>query len=112
MEMLTGNLWFTPKRRPDGTFAFVAPIGEGHVPMVALEDLAFYAEWIIANPQKSVGINLAVATEDVKWDSLAKTFTQVTGFPAVAKKVPPEEYFVSHLYGQVKDRPTSILKQK
>jgi hypothetical protein len=93
MEMLTRGM-FTPQQLPDGTFAFAAPVGKGHVSMIALDDLAFYVDWIFSNPHKSVGIDLAVATEDVTWDNLVKTFTEVTGIKAINVNLTDEQYFV------------------
>ena len=94
MEMLCKGGLFAPRQLPNDVFAFAAPIDKGHVAMIALDDLAFYVDWIFSNPEKSVGIDLAVATEDVKWDDLVKTFTEVTGFKAVNVNLTPEQYFV------------------
>jgi uncharacterized protein YbjT (DUF2867 family) len=98
MDMLVGSGLFAPKRLGDGTFVFAAPIGKGHVSMIALEDLAFYVDYIFSNPDKTVGRDIAVATEDVTWEHLAKTFTEVTGQKAIAMDLTNEQYFVtSHL---------------
>jgi len=94
MEMLSGGGLFAPRARDDGTFAFASPVGEGYVSMIALDDLAFYVDWIFENPTKSVGIDLKVSTEDVYWDDLVKTFTAVTGAKAVNLKLSQEQYFV------------------
>jgi hypothetical protein len=94
MEMLCRNGLFAPRQLPDGVFAFASPVDKGYTSMIALDDLAFYVDWIFSNPDKSAGIDLAVATEDVYWDDLAKTFTEVTGLKAVNANVTPEQYFV------------------
>lgn len=94
MEMLCRGGLFAPQQLPNDVFAFAAPIDDGYVSMIALEDLAFYVDWIFSNHDKSAGIDLAVATEDVYWDNLVKTFTEVTGFKAVHPRVTPEQYFV------------------
>jgi hypothetical protein len=62
--------------------------------MIALDDLSFYVDWIFSNPDKSAGIDLAVATEDVTWDNLVKTFIEVTGHKAVNANISADEYFV------------------
>jgi hypothetical protein len=95
MEMLCEGGLFAPRQLPNGVFAFGAPIDKGYVCMIALDDLAFYVDWIFANPNKSAGIDLAVSTEDVYWDNLVKTFTEVTGLKAVNPKITAEQYFVS-----------------
>jgi len=85
---------FRPFKLEDGTFVFAKPVGKGFVPMIALDDLAFYVNWIFAHPEKSAGIDLAVATEDVTWANLVKTFTEVTGLKAVNPDIGEDEYFV------------------
>jgi hypothetical protein len=95
--MLCRGGLFAPQQLPNDVFAFAAPIDDGHVSMIALDDLAFYVDWIFSNPDKSAGIDLAVGTEDVYWDNLVKTFTEVTGFKAVHPRVTPEQYFVTIL---------------
>lgn len=92
--MLVKNGLFAPQQLPNGVFAFAAPVDKGHVSMIALDDLSFYVDWIFSNPDKSAGIDLAVATEDVTWDNLVKIFTEVTGHKAVSANVSAEEYFV------------------
>jgi hypothetical protein len=94
MEMLVKNGLFSPRELPNGVFAFAAPVGQGHVCMIALDDLAFYVDWIFSNPDKGTGMDLAVATEDVTWDNLVKTFMEVTGHKAVNANISAEEYFV------------------
>lgn len=92
--MLVKGSLFCPRELPNGTFAFAVPVDKGHVCMIALDDLSFYVDWIFSNPDKSAGIDLAVATEDVTWDNLVKTFTEVTGRKAVNVNISAEEYFV------------------
>jgi len=94
MEMLVKNGLFAPRELPNGVFAFAAPVDKGHVCMIALDDLSFYVDWIFSNPEKSAGMDLAVATEDVTWDNLVKTFMEVTGRKAVNANISAEEYFV------------------
>jgi uncharacterized protein YbjT (DUF2867 family) len=95
MEMLCDGGMFTPTQLDDGTFVFAAPIGKGQVSMIALDDLAFYVDYIFSNPDKTVGKDIAVATEDVTWEALAKTFTEVTGQKAIAMDLTNEQYFVT-----------------
>jgi hypothetical protein len=94
MEMLSRGGLFAPRELPNGVFAFAAPIDKGYVSMIALDDFAYYVDWIFSNPSKSAGIDLAVATEDVHWDDLVNTFTEVTGLKAINANVTPEQYFV------------------
>ena len=75
-EMLS-NL-FLPRQAEDGTFLFVAPLGNGHIPLVALDDLGWYARWMFDHPKESSGKQIDVAIDDVAWADLARTFTEVT----------------------------------
>ena len=69
--------------RVDGTYVFSTPIGQGHVPMVALTDLGFFARYTFDHRAETSGRDLEVASDWVGWDYLAATFTKVTGKPAV-----------------------------
>lgn len=66
-------------QRKDGTFVFASPIGKGHVPMIALEDLGFFARYTFDHRAETSGKDLEIATDWVDWDYLVKTFTKVTG---------------------------------
>ena len=116
MEMLVQGA-FRPLKLEGGTFVFAKPIGKGYVPMIALEDLAFYVDWILTHPERSAGIDLAVATEDVTWDSLVKTFIEVTGLKAVNPDIGEDEYFVLYRVSRLANgsliiilRPKLLLK--
>ena len=68
-----------PVQREDGTFVFSAPIGDGHMPMIALADLGFFARYTFDHRAETSARNLEIATEMVGWDHLVATFTKVTG---------------------------------
>ncbi|KAI0832033.1 NAD-P-binding protein [Trametes gibbosa] len=93
MEML-GIAMFGPiGQRKDGTYVFASPIGNGHIPMVALEDLGFFARYTFDHREETSGKDLEVATDWVGWDYLVETFTKVTGKPAVVLHQTVEEWF-------------------
>lgn len=89
--MLSEN--WRPKKDESGTYVFAVPLGNGASPMIHLEDLGLFARWIFDNPVESRGINLEVATTHVGLDDLVQSFQEVTGKPAKAVRVTPEEYF-------------------
>ena len=68
-----------PVQREDGTFVFSAPIGDGHMPMIALADLGFFARYTFDHRAETSARNLEIASEMVGWDHLVATFTKVTG---------------------------------
>jgi uncharacterized protein YbjT (DUF2867 family) len=78
---------------------FKAPVGEGMPPMIYLEDLGRYARWLVEHPEKSDGLNLKIATANVGWKDVAKSFTEVTGKKAVFRDISLEEYFASGVFG-------------
>ena len=50
-------------QRADGTFVFASPIGDGHVCMIALEDLGFFARYAFDHRAAVSGKDLEVASE-------------------------------------------------
>ncbi len=78
---------------------FKAPVGKGMPPMIYLEDLGKYTRWLIEHPEKSSGLNLKIATANVGWDEVAKSFTEATGKKAVFKDISLEEYFAGGVFG-------------
>ena len=94
MYMETLAEFLAPRPSPDDpdTLVFSAPIGRGQPPMIHLADLGRYARWIFDHPDRSNGMNLQIATENVGFEHLAKTFTDVTGKKAVFKDVTLDEF--------------------
>jgi hypothetical protein len=95
IETLSEMLAPRPDPADPGTMVFSAPLGTGKPPLICLPDLGRYARWLFDTPSRSSGMVLQISTEDVGWDYLAKTFTQVTGRKAVYKDVTLDEYFAS-----------------
>jgi hypothetical protein len=78
---------------------FKAPVGSGTPPMIYLNDLGKYARWLVENSERSNGLNLRVATANVGWEEVARSFTEVTGNKAVFRDISLEEYFASGVFG-------------
>ena len=78
--------------RPDGTFVFATPVGKGHVPMIALTDLGYFARYSFDNRVLVSGKDLEVASDVVGWDRLVETFTRVTGQKAIVLDQSVEEW--------------------
>ncbi|KAH8930252.1 NAD-P-binding protein [Atractiella rhizophila] len=82
IDMLTEGL--LPTRREDGTYEFAYPLGKtGTLPFIYVEDLGFYAKWILDNPKESSYKHIRTATCHATGEDIAKAFTKVTGKPAV-----------------------------
>jgi hypothetical protein len=82
-----------PVQREDGTFVFSSPIGDGHMPLIALEDLGFFARYTFDHRSETSAKNLEIASEMVGWDHLVATFKKVTGKKAEYNRESIEEWF-------------------
>lgn len=95
MTQISQVIFAPVARRTDGTFVFASPVGDGHVPMISLRDIGFFARYAFDNRTLVSGRDLAVASEMAHWDGpggVVDTFTKVTGLPAVYVRQTPEEW--------------------
>ncbi|KAJ7250156.1 NAD-P-binding protein [Mycena haematopus] len=90
--MAKGGIFNPLNVREDGTVVFAAPFGDAHVPLIALEDLGWWARYTFDHRAETSGRELNIASECVHWDDLVKTFTEVTGKPAVYKRLSVDEF--------------------
>lgn len=93
MEGLSEFMRPYPNLDDPGTMIFKAPLGNGQLPLICLEDYGQYARWMFENPGLSNGLELHIATEDIAWKDLAAVFTAVTGIRAIYRDVTLDEYF-------------------
>jgi len=98
LETLTELLAPNPSPEDPDVMVFSAPVGKGQPPLIHLPDLGRYARWIFDHPERSNGLNLTIATENVGWEYLAKTFQEVTGKKAVFKDITLDELFASKAF--------------
>lgn len=98
METLTELLAPFPSPDDPDLMVFAAPLGNGQPPLIYLPDLGRYARWLFDNLARSNGMNLRVATENVRWEYLARTFTEVTGKKATYKDITLDELFSSGVF--------------
>ncbi|CDO76850.1 hypothetical protein BN946_scf185033.g47 [Trametes cinnabarina] len=93
MDMLNNPTFGPLNKRSDGTYVFAAPIGNGHVPMIALSDVGFFARYIFDHREATSAQELEVASDWVDWPYLVSTFTKITGKPAVYRPLSMNEWF-------------------
>ncbi|KAJ7773813.1 NAD-P-binding protein [Mycena metata] len=93
MELLMGGLFDPLNVREDGTVVFAAPVAGGQIPMIALKDLGWWARYTFDHRSETSGKELNITSERVGWDYLVKTFTKVTGKPAVFKPQSLDEWW-------------------
>ena len=90
-QMMFGPL----KRREDGTAVFATPVGKGHVPMIALADLGFFARYAFDHREDTSGVEMKIASDVVGWDDLARTFEKVAGQRAEVVYQTMDEWFAN-----------------
>ncbi|KAF8585889.1 NAD(P)-binding protein [Ramaria rubella] len=93
MDMLLFHMFGPLNKRSDGTLVFASPVGDGHVPMVSLKDLGFFARYIFDHPHETSAQDLEIVSECVGWDHLVSTFVKVTGQKAVFVRQTLPEWF-------------------
>ncbi|TFY80844.1 hypothetical protein EWM64_g3162 [Hericium alpestre] len=104
MDMLSFIMFAPLGQRKDGAYVFAAPIGNGHVPMIALSDLGFWARWTFDHRAETSAKDLEIASDMVDWPYLVSAFTKATGHKAVFKSETLDEWF-AHMRNT--DRPVA-----
>ncbi|KAJ7250153.1 NAD-P-binding protein [Mycena haematopus] len=93
MEMLNGSIFSPLNVRKDGTVVFATPFGDGHIPLTALKDIGWWARYTFDHRAETSGRVLPIASEPMHWGDVVRTFTKVTGKPAVYKRLTLDEFF-------------------
>ncbi|KAJ7035006.1 NAD-P-binding protein [Mycena alexandri] len=93
MDMLKIPFFGPLNKRADGTFVFATPVGDGHLPLIALEDIGFWARWTFDHRSESSGKDLEIASQMVQMQEVVETFTKVTGKPAIYKRLTIDEWW-------------------
>jgi hypothetical protein len=79
--------------RDDGTYVFATPVGNGHVPMITLRDLGWWARYTFDHRAETSTKDLEVASDWVGWEYLRSTFEEVTGKKAAVVYQTVPEWF-------------------
>ncbi|KAH8892649.1 NAD(P)-binding protein [Thozetella sp. PMI_491] len=91
IEMLSDVFGPQPSSEDPDLFIFASPMRKAKQPMIHIDDIGRYARWIFENPERSNGMELQVATENIAWADIATTFTKVTGKKAVYQELTLEQ---------------------
>ena len=63
----------------DGTYVFSLPLGPtGAMPLVSLDDLGWYVNWMLEHRDQAAGINLGIAIGHITGQQIASAFEAVT----------------------------------
>ena len=80
----------------DGTVVFPLPCSQkAKLPLVDIDDLGVVVRVALENPEKFVGRVIYVCGEEISFEEVSKTFTKVTGIPAISKTLTKEEFRTS-----------------
>ncbi|KIY46670.1 NAD(P)-binding protein [Fistulina hepatica ATCC 64428] len=93
MDMLQFPVFGPVHFRDDGTAVFASAIGDGHVPMITLTDLGYFARYAFDHRESLSAEDIKVTSDVVGWDYLVETYTKVTGQPAVHVRQTMDEWF-------------------
>ncbi|KAJ3118830.1 hypothetical protein HDU96_007572 [Phlyctochytrium bullatum] len=95
-----------------GKFVFNQPLTPGgKIPMIALDDMGFYAQWMFKHPDRVANFNLKVATAHIDFHDIATAFDKLNASKGLVATVEPVsiEAFLASM-GVPKDAPlTSIF---
>ena len=86
----------TKSEEDPNQLVFTLPMADKPFLMVAIDDIAWFVQYILDNPEKSIGKNFYIAGENVRLADLVQTFTAVTGIPAKYNPIRLEQY-VDHV---------------
>ncbi|MFJ4653947.1 SDR family NAD(P)-dependent oxidoreductase [Nocardia sp. NPDC088792] len=77
---------------PDGRsgLLFSLPLGAGRYPLIGLDDIAWFADYILRNWQSWGARDLAITADSLTGDEIAATVERVTGTPCHYCAMPPD----------------------
>jgi nucleoside-diphosphate-sugar epimerase len=76
-------------------YIFAAPLKDGTMPLIHLEDLARYVLWALENPSESNGLTFGAATAHTTWPEVVSSFTKLTGKQAIYDDIPISQWITS-----------------
>ncbi|KZT56961.1 NAD(P)-binding protein [Calocera cornea HHB12733] len=97
---------FNPQKNEDGSFTFYSSIGDGIIPLVALEDVGPFVSWIFANKERSSNLNLIAMTDIPSYPTVIAAFEKVTGKKAHWKDLPFDQF--AALRGMTDEAPAAF----
>ncbi|KAK5049369.1 hypothetical protein LTR84_004298 [Exophiala bonariae] len=92
MDMLLDGMFHPSEVHEDGTIVWENPSEDGKIPLMALDDVGVFVKWIFDHPERSAGINLEMATDQVSFSDITSAFTRVTGRTAIHRVISFEVY--------------------
>ncbi|KIK59329.1 hypothetical protein GYMLUDRAFT_44690 [Collybiopsis luxurians FD-317 M1] len=93
IENLAGPMLGPHSQRENGAIVFDIPTKDGLIPMISLDDIAWWTRYTFDHLPETSGQELKIATEILSIDQVVEIFARVTGIPAVRKHISMEEYW-------------------
>ncbi|KIK58738.1 hypothetical protein GYMLUDRAFT_1005610 [Collybiopsis luxurians FD-317 M1] len=93
IENLAGRMLGPQPQRENGALVFDTPTKDGLIPMISLDDIAWWTRYTFDHLPETSGQELKIATEMMSINQVVEIFTRVTGIPAVRKHISVEEYW-------------------
>ena len=81
-----------PKKAPDGTLAFVLPMGEKKLPGIAAEDIGRCALGVFSRGAEFIGEDVGIAGEHLTGAQMAEQLSRALGQPVSHAAVSPEAF--------------------
>jgi hypothetical protein len=91
VQMLSSML--QPKKRFDGVYEFSAPIGEGCIPFVNLDDYGVRTRYVFENPGECVGKTISWGAWYTTYPEIVTAFQNVTGKKAIFNDISQDKWF-------------------
>ncbi|KZT56958.1 NAD(P)-binding protein [Calocera cornea HHB12733] len=91
-NMLWGAGQLSPVKNDNGSFTFYSSIGDGVIPVVALEDVGPYVSWIFGHKERADNLDLITVTDILTYPAIVSAFEKVTGKKAIWKDLPYDEF--------------------
>ncbi|KAJ3842043.1 hypothetical protein EV361DRAFT_446904 [Lentinula raphanica] len=96
LENIFGPLLGPLPKRENGVVVWELPTRDGHIPLISLKDIGWWARYTFDHRSETSGQELKIATDMMTAEEIVKTFTEVTGIPAVHRRVPIDDYLARY----------------
>ena len=90
--------FFRPEKDIAGNLTFSLPINSSRWTMVALEDIGWFAAHLLSLPEYWRGLDLAIASDTLELEEIAKTVQKVSGIKTAVNKISDND-FLEHKSG-------------
>lgn len=70
--------------------------GNGIIPLMAFKDVRHFVKWIFSRSEKSNGLDLEMAANQVLFSDIVSAFTRVADDKGYHKEMSLDDYLVNH----------------